>query len=74
MAAIVGAIVNLASHLEQEEVVQIETLLSRFKQLSPAEQGQERASYVSAAFLLFFDSNAVVHGSNGYELQRKVPW
>ncbi|PYI06881.1 6-hydroxy-D-nicotine oxidase [Aspergillus sclerotiicarbonarius CBS 121057] len=74
MAAIVAAIVNHASHLEQEKVVQIETLLSRFDGLTAAEQSQERASYVSAAFPLVFGPDAVVHGSNGYEPQRQVPW
>lgn len=74
MAAVVTEIVANACHLEMEKVTHIETLLSRFDSLSAAEQDQERASYVAAVFPLFFGAAAVVHGSNGYEPQRIVPW
>ncbi|PWY81204.1 6-hydroxy-D-nicotine oxidase [Aspergillus eucalypticola CBS 122712] len=74
MAAVVTEIVANACHLEQEKVTHIETLLSRFDSLSAAEQDQERASYVTTVFPLFFGAAAVVHGSNGYEPQRIVPW
>ncbi|GKZ26172.1 hypothetical protein AbraIFM66951_010044 [Aspergillus brasiliensis] len=74
MAAVVVEIVANACHLDQEKVSHVETLLSRFDSLSTAEQDRERASYVAAAFPLFFGAAAVVHGSNGYEPQRIVPW
>lgn len=74
MAEVVAEIVANACHLEQEKATHIETLLSRFDSLSAAEQDQERASYVAAVFPLFFGAAAVVHGSNGYEPQRIVPW
>ncbi|KAK6812993.1 hypothetical protein RU639_010782 [Aspergillus parasiticus] len=68
------AVIVTGANLDPKNIPQVETLVEEFTNLSPTERDNERGSFVEKAFPLFFDENAVVHGSSAYEAQRQVPW
>ncbi|KJK62229.1 Berberine and berberine like [Aspergillus parasiticus SU-1] len=67
------AVIVTGANLDPKNIPQVETLVEEFTNLSPTERDNERGSFVEKAFPLFFDENAVVHGSSAYEAQRQVP-
>ncbi|KAE8317971.1 hypothetical protein BDV41DRAFT_561147 [Aspergillus transmontanensis] len=67
------AVIVTGANLDPKNILQVETLVEEFTNLSPTERDNERGSFVEKAFPLFFDEHAVVHGASAYEAQLVLP-
>lgn len=74
MAALetVLAIANQAN--EANNSASLTAQLKEFADLPSSEKDKVQSLFVTRVFSLVFGDNAAVQGSEGYELQRQVPW